>query len=274
MEEMKYKKAKDLVVLDMGRYSEFNYYIISRGTHPCAYIDISNESDIDTEHIIDDNCHYGETYHKDTLELPGRKMLGDFVGWDYAHAGDFMGFYEGDGTLKYAKKWTTKEIYTEIISIIDKIVFYKNNKKDLNNTRNYLSEKARMTGNCSVCNDNCPLYYGSENERGCAYFESFYYDKAIQIVQEWSKRHPKVLNKNKFHELFGYPLFCDERCHVCLKKEPCDDCSWWSEEYKETTPEKDMSDATERFNGKMDIETAAKGAEEIARLMFDTEEKS
>lgn len=68
---------------------------------------------------------------------------------------------------------------------------------DCNITKNYFSEKARMSkttksGTCKVVCEKCPL---SSDNNGvgecCTDFEMLYPEKAIAIVQKWSDEHPQ-----------------------------------------------------------------------------------
>ena len=74
-----------------GEYKGFNYYVLSLGTHPCAYVDVTNTKlhgeDYDD---IDIECHYGLTYAEERLTTVEKK--GWFIGWDYAHYGDYAGY--------------------------------------------------------------------------------------------------------------------------------------------------------------------------------------
>lgn len=45
----------------------------------------------------------------DTQDVEGK-----FIGWDYAHAGDYAGYYGDDEVWKDEKKWTTQEIFEEV----------------------------------------------------------------------------------------------------------------------------------------------------------------
>lgn len=80
---------------------------------------------------------------------------------------------------------------------------------DCTKTENYFNEKSRMTirkknGVCEIkCND-CPLNI-TNNGIGipCSDFESFYPEKAIQIVQRWSDEHPSKTYLSEF--LKHYP---------------------------------------------------------------------
>lgn len=74
-----------------GTYKGFDYYVLSLGTHPCAYIDVSETllNGVDYSDI-DILCHGGLTYSRDYLDTVDKK--GWFIGWDYAHYNDFAGY--------------------------------------------------------------------------------------------------------------------------------------------------------------------------------------
>jgi len=96
MKEMVYTSERKREVLDTGYFHGFFYYILNLGTHPTAYIRIPEshscyKKDYDE---IDIDVHGGLTYAKDYLHVENNvKMEGWFIGWDYAHAGDYMGYY-------------------------------------------------------------------------------------------------------------------------------------------------------------------------------------
>ena len=128
MKEMVYQSTRKKEILYEGTYKNYYFVIVSYGTHPCAYVEIPknhayykkdyNELDID--------CHCGLTYSDDLSHVIPNKDDSWFIGWDYAHAGDYMGF---DAMFKFDtskdKKWTTKEIYEEVKSVIDQLINYK-----------------------------------------------------------------------------------------------------------------------------------------------------
>lgn len=78
MQEMIYKEGRiPPVRLADGVYRGVPFYVLSLGTHPCAYVDIAplglhaiNERDID--------CHGGITYHRDYLTTVDHE--GNFLG--------------------------------------------------------------------------------------------------------------------------------------------------------------------------------------------------
>jgi len=115
----------DKKILCEGSHKGYDYKIVSYGTHPCAYIACKGK--IEGLKSYDDflpYVHGGATF-LDTLD--GSTTI--YVGWDYAHDGDYLGddvFYEDDEEMKEyiasKKKWTTEEILEEVYSAIDQIV--------------------------------------------------------------------------------------------------------------------------------------------------------
>lgn len=74
---------------------------------------------------------------------------------------------------------------------------------DCSKTENYFAEKRRMTkkrklyGDTYMCElncANCPLNSsnnGASDKTSCSDFETFYPEKAVEIVQKWSDEHPQ-----------------------------------------------------------------------------------
>lgn len=125
MKEMIYfaKRLNPPEILADGEYRGLHFYVLNLGTHPCAYIDVTDTdlcfkdySDIDIE------CHGGLTYAEEYLNTVDKK--GWFIGWDYAHYCDFAG-YElqfPEYMITNGKKWTTVEMVNECKGVIDQIV--------------------------------------------------------------------------------------------------------------------------------------------------------
>ena len=109
-----------------GTHKKLHYYVLTMGTHPCAYIDVSETrlAGISYEHLSYIDCHGGLTYSSNELATVDKK--GWFIGWDYAHYNDYVGFLQeflDDAALQpYApKKWTTAEIVNECETVIEQI---------------------------------------------------------------------------------------------------------------------------------------------------------
>lgn len=67
----------------------------------------------------------------------------------------------------------------------------------------YLKEKARMTENCRVSCDDCPL--SADNNKmdlRCDVFENRHPEEAVAAVENWAKEHPVRTYKSVFLEKF------------------------------------------------------------------------
>lgn len=112
-----------------GTYKNFDYYVLNLHTHPTAYVDVTDSPLNEVFYVdIDISCHGGFTYSASTLKTVDKK--GWFIGWDYAHYGDYVCGAETYLNY-YDKKWTTEEIVEECKNVINKIVakYYKETKK-------------------------------------------------------------------------------------------------------------------------------------------------
>ena len=86
MKEMIYsaKRLNPPEMLADEEYNGFHFYVLNLGTHPCAYVDVTDSylNGIPYEEI-DIKCHCGLTYSREYLHTVDKK--GWFIGWDYAH---------------------------------------------------------------------------------------------------------------------------------------------------------------------------------------------
>ena len=123
MKEMTYGINRKIEVLDTGFCFGLLYYILSLGTHPVAYIKIPKEHKLyekDYDEIYKDiniEVHGGLTYSANHLWISEKQKIdGWFIGWDYAHYGDYAGYEEMMPVelRTGGKKWTTQEIQEEV----------------------------------------------------------------------------------------------------------------------------------------------------------------
>lgn len=103
------------------------------GSHPCGYIRIPDQmlndllknngmSAINNENDWEASVHYGLTYcDYGDRGYPDELKYGLWIGWDYAHLGDYCGFDVSD---RSGKKWTTEEIVQEAKNALETIKFY------------------------------------------------------------------------------------------------------------------------------------------------------
>ena len=111
----------------------------------------------------------------------------------------------------------------------------------------YFKTKNKMTNNCKVNCDICPLSYDN-NSKGisCGKFETFYPNEAIKIVEDWEKEHPFISNMDKYKEVIRKTFGDDFGIEICGNKPyenipdcrcymmNCDECiEFWYSEYKE-----------------------------------------
>lgn len=117
------------LVLASGTYKGYNYFILSMGTHPCGYVEIPKSSkyyNVDYDNIPIE-CHGGLTYSENYLGTIANECEERFfVGWDYAHYMDYVGYYD-IGELKPSfveplKKFKTKEMVNECLKVIEQLI--------------------------------------------------------------------------------------------------------------------------------------------------------
>jgi len=110
-----------------GTYKGLDYYVLSLGTHPCGYVNVVGTKLYGKDYDdIDIECHGGLTYANKSLRTVND--TGWFIGFDYAHYGDYMGYdslYSFDLTSD-DKRWTTEEIVEECKNVIEQIIRLEN----------------------------------------------------------------------------------------------------------------------------------------------------
>lgn len=126
MKNMLYKQERVKEILYSGEYKGRKFAIVSLGTHPCAYVSIT-ENDKNTDSSKEVLVHGGLTYigpaHWNTTYTDSN----EYIGWDYAHAGDYWAGFDigitfvGEISYLNGKKWTTQEIFDEVKQVIEQL---------------------------------------------------------------------------------------------------------------------------------------------------------
>lgn len=122
MKSMVYNtKFSDYEILHTGFYKGYEFYILSLGTHPTAYVGVEKGhplfgKDYDNIYI---KCHGGLTYAGCLTHVTKSENSKWFIGWDYAHYGDYMGY---DALDCNCKQWTTGKIFEEVKNVIEQII--------------------------------------------------------------------------------------------------------------------------------------------------------
>ena len=113
-------------IIASGNYKGYDYNIKSiRGMYPTAYVKIPSThflfgkdyDEIDRVIPVYNMPHGGLTYG----QLDDKNNF--WVGWDYAHFGDYIS--DRFMPSKYSKKWTMEEIETECKRLIDFLEQYE-----------------------------------------------------------------------------------------------------------------------------------------------------
>lgn len=124
MKAMTYKNERTTEVLADDKFLGYHFYVISYGTHPCAYVSLPESSRYyyyGYDHIPID-CHGGLTYADSRLCRGAIGCDGWYIGWDYAHCYDYLPYgYSDDG-----KKWTTEEMVEECKNVIMQLIELEN----------------------------------------------------------------------------------------------------------------------------------------------------
>lgn len=123
--EMIYKNMHDPEVLCDEWFCDYKYTIISNGTHPCAYVRIPQNHPCfgkNYEELESIDVHGGLTYSQNHIPRQRAEESEWWIGWDYAHGGDYF----GDPAIQYkgfigAKKWTVDEILKDVESVIKQL---------------------------------------------------------------------------------------------------------------------------------------------------------
>ncbi len=119
-----------------GSYDGYEFWILDLHSHPTAYVRVPKGHPCYRKRFMKDDeidcigCHGGITYSEDRLHVVDRELKGWFIGWDYAHWGDHLGWETFD---EFGKRWTTEEIFDDVKDVIrqlKKAVEGKKGEKD------------------------------------------------------------------------------------------------------------------------------------------------
>lgn len=135
--EMVYKAKCEHELLETGNCDGFNYYIMSLGTHPTAYVEIPTDYahyGQKFDEFGDIDVHGGITYSANCLNIGNETLNGWFIGWDYCHFNDYYGFDElyPQFCKTGGKKWTVPEIYAHVVEVCKQLKELENKKCNSN----------------------------------------------------------------------------------------------------------------------------------------------
>ena len=138
--QMEYQKERKKEILCEGKYKNFQFYILNLGTHPTAYVEIPRDSILFGKgyNQIDIDVHGGLTFADSSLI--GVKTNSWFIGWDYAHCTDYIGYDIDFEFNRSAKRWTTEEIFEDVVSVIEQLINTDWEKQIINKEARELTE--------------------------------------------------------------------------------------------------------------------------------------
>lgn len=97
-------------VVDSGTYRGHKWYIVSYGSHPCAYVETdAPKRKCNKISVHGDITYIGKAFEE--LDSSGR-----IIGWDYHHCNDYNAEFDHGG-----KRWTVPEIMDDVRSVIDQL---------------------------------------------------------------------------------------------------------------------------------------------------------
>lgn len=114
-----------------GKHNGFEYFILWYRNHPNAYIKIpkghpfyeKDHNEIDDKGYV----HGCFTFSDKNLNKDHGLEDGWYLGWDYAHAGDYQAF--SDGFIIPERRWSVQEIEDECKLVIDVVIRGKNESR-------------------------------------------------------------------------------------------------------------------------------------------------
>lgn len=123
MKEMIYKETWSQELLEYNTYKGYNYAVVSQGVIPCGYVEIpSTHPYFEKDYMeCDIYCHGGLTFAgklNDDLNLPTNTF---WLGWDYGHYGDLMGFMFLYSNVVTGNGYTTEDVVQECHDVIDQL---------------------------------------------------------------------------------------------------------------------------------------------------------
>lgn len=119
MKPMVYGPTRKEEILFSGLYRGRRFVILNLGTHPTAYVELTDDElqKSKSYNDYDLSCHCGFTYLGDAYWDETDKTT--YIGWDYSHCGDYSGYNLPSKLFGDCHKWTTEEIFEDVKECID-----------------------------------------------------------------------------------------------------------------------------------------------------------
>lgn len=117
-------------VLCIGKYKRYDFFILNMGTHPTAYVRVPKTHPFFGKFYDHCNPPHGFSGGPFTFADSSSNFAnfldkpipnGWYLGWDYAHSGDFIGCSSLEG-----RKYTTEEIIADCKDVINYLLEEQN----------------------------------------------------------------------------------------------------------------------------------------------------
>lgn len=136
------------IVLAQGDYYGFHFLVVNMGPHPNAYIQIPNyhplyrvdyqsANDLDLPYFPNWGFTFADFLNTKQRPMSEEVPSGWYLGWDYAHAGDYNGVFERKEFSQintFGRKYATREILEEVKRVIDGLIGAKYEQPSTNET--------------------------------------------------------------------------------------------------------------------------------------------
>lgn len=120
--KVNYEDIQKEYIIDRGIYRGHEYVVKWCGSHPCAYV--KPRCHLSDDQIYDIPVHGGISFCGNWLAFINHEIFDgsrNFIGWDYAHAGDCRTSFSRD---YYNEEWRKKYTYEEIMEDVKKAIDY------------------------------------------------------------------------------------------------------------------------------------------------------
>ena len=126
------RRLRPSEVLCLAKYKDFIFFVLNMGTHPTAYVQIPENHPYfgkDYEGCNPPHNFLGgpftfadsSTVFAEKLDTPIPD--GWYLGWDYAHLGDWLGYRSDEENLQQEnRKYTTEEIIIDCETVIEHLI--------------------------------------------------------------------------------------------------------------------------------------------------------
>ena len=123
--KMIYSKFPTVELIATDEYKGYEYAVVNYGTHPCCYVKLYRDHPFfgHDHNRISLSCHGGLTYSKNHVQAISDNLDSDgwWIGWDYAHAGDYVSYFSREEGINL-KRWSTEELIEDCQYVIDQVV--------------------------------------------------------------------------------------------------------------------------------------------------------